>query len=287
MELNLEEILNKVIQLSSKVAIFIKEESEKISKEDVEIKSSHDYVTYVDKTSEAMLVKGLSEILPEAGYIAEEGTSNKKGDRYNWIIDPLDGTTNFIHGIPFYCISIALQDLKPEVECENTENGEIILGLIHHVSNDEKFYSYKSVPAFLNGKEIKVSNIQDLDSALLVTGFPYHNYDKLEGYMKLLEYTMQHTSGLRRLGSAALDLAYVAAGRCELFYEYGLQPWDVAAGLFLVKQAGGKVCDFAGGSNYLFGKEIITGNLHLTDKFLSVVKLYMGSSNNTHTLSKY
>ncbi|MEG1499281.1 MAG: inositol monophosphatase family protein [Bacteroidales bacterium] len=278
-ELNLAFLLQKVIEISEKTADFIRSQSLKITQEDVEFKGAHDYVTYVDKTSEAQLVASLSELLPQAGFITEEGTSIKQGLRYHWIIDPLDGTTNFIHGIPFYCISIALQDKQAKsLDLPSSmPEGEIILGLVHHISSNEKFYSHKGIPAFVNGKEIHVSGKNDLENSLLATGFPYYDYERLSSYMKLLEYTMQHTAGVRRLGSAALDLAYVACGRCELFYEYGLRPWDVAAGQFLVKQAGGKVCDFNGGNQYLHGKEIVSANPTILSSFLKLLKQFIPS----------
>ena len=339
--LDLEKTTQQVLALSETVAAFIRQQAEKISSKDVEVKGSHDYVTYVDKTSEKMLVEGLKEILPEAGFIAEEGTEKEEGVRYNWIVDPLDGTTNFIHGIPFYCISIALQDklaqevpvapaqpaaqagIKAEKEAasqtdktkdserycptnetsglnQQTENqsnhpatnvpsentfiqpkpipeGEIILGLVHHISMDEKFYAFWGSPAYLNGKPIHVSPLQDLDTSLIVTGFPYYDFERLDGYMDLLKETMRSTAGVRRLGSAALDLAAVAAGRSEVFFEYCLKPWDVAAGQFIVKQAGGQVCDFAGGNHYLHGREIVCGNPGILAKFLRMLQKYVPS----------
>ncbi|MDR1973191.1 MAG: inositol monophosphatase [Bacteroidales bacterium] len=256
----MEKILQQVINLAREAGKFIKEQNSIVSSADVQTKGAHDYVTYVDKNTEKMLVNGLSKILPEAGFIAEEGTSSKKGERYNWIIDPLDGTTNFIHKIPFYCISIGLEDVV---------SGKIVLGVIFHIDMDEMFYSCEGLPAFLNDNKIIVSDIRTLDNSLLATGFPYHDYERLPEYMKFLEYTMLHSSGVRRLGSAALDLAYVACGRCDVFYEYGLNAWDIAAGTFLVEQAGGKVSDFAGGNNFLHGREIIATNNNVHSEFLT------------------
>ena len=306
-ELGLDGMARKVIDLSETAAAFIRRQAEKISSKDVETKGSHDYVTYVDKTSEKMLVDGLRKILPEAGFITEEGTEKEEGSRYNWIVDPLDGTTNFIHGIPFYCISIALQDKMaqtlpaaparpaahagiktetenagktpayPHIQPKPIPEGEIILGLVHHISMDEKFHAVWGSPAFLNGRPIQVSPMQDLDTSLIVTGFPYSDFERLEGYMDLLKETMRSTAGVRRLGSAALDLASVAAGRSEIFFEYSLKPWDVAAGQFIVKQAGGQVCDFAGGNRYLHGREIVCGNPGILGKFLKMLQKHVSS----------
>jgi myo-inositol-1(or 4)-monophosphatase len=261
LKIDLEKICNDTCTLSKQVGAFIKNEGTKFSNERVEVKGKNDFVSYVDKTAEKILVDGLTLILPEAGYIAEEGTSTKKGDVYNWIIDPLDGTTNFIHGIPCFAISIAL-----------IRNNELVLGVIYEINMDECFYAWENSSAYLNGKTINVSSAPTLADSLIATGFPYYDYSKMDEYMELFKYFMKHTHGLRRLGSAATDLAYVACGRFEGFYEYSLQPWDVAAGAFIVKQAGGKVTDFKGGDDFVFGKEIVAGNSLVFDEFLNVVK---------------
>lgn len=260
--MNLEQLCQEVISLSTEVGNFIRDENIKAS--DVEIKSKNSLVTYVDKTAEKRLVDGLSVLIPEAGFIAEEGTSIKKGEVYNWIIDPLDGTTNFIHGLPVYCISIALR-----------KENQIILGVIFEITSSECFYAWENSAAFLNGKPIHVSETDDLSQSLIATGFPYYNYDRLSEYMQLLQHFMKETRGIRRLGSAAMDLAYVACGRMDGFYEYSLNAWDVAAGAFIVQQAGGQVCDFSGGDDYLFGREIIASNSNLHTTFLSTIKSYM------------
>ncbi|MDR0762936.1 MAG: inositol monophosphatase [Bacteroidales bacterium] len=276
----MEKILQQVLELVREAGKFIKEQNARITTDDVEVKGAHDYVTYVDRNTEKILVDGLSRILPEAGFITEEGTSSVYGKRYNWIIDPLDGTTNFIHKIPFYCISIGLEEVSagdnPQVcgssdETRNILNSQsnLVLGVIYHIDMDEMFYSCKGLSAYLNGNPIRVSNTPNLDCSLLATGFPYHDYERLGEYMKFLEYTMLHSSGVRRLGSAALDLAYVACGRCDVFYEYGLNAWDVAAGAFLVQQAGGRVSDFKGGANFLHGYEVIATNANVYDEFIN------------------
>lgn len=261
MSINLQTLCQDVCALSKEVGVFIKNEGEKFSLMKVEVKGKNDFVTYVDKTSEKRIVEKLAILLPEAGFIAEEGTSTKKGEIYNWVIDPLDGTTNFIHGIPCFAISIALM-----------RNKELVLGVIYEINLDECFYAWEGSKAYLNGKEINVTKTAKLADSLLATGFPYYDYNRMDDYMKLFNYFMKHTHGLRRLGSAATDLAYVACGRFEGFYEYSLQPWDVAAGAFIVQQAGGKVTDFKGEGNYIFGKEIVAGNTAFFDEFLDAVK---------------
>lgn len=261
MTLELNDLCQEVCQLTRKVGGFIRTEQKKFSTNSIEVKGKNDFVSYVDKSAEMQLVETLSKLLPESGFIAEEGTSKKKGETYNWIIDPLDGTTNFIHGIPCFAISIALM-----------RNEELILGVIYEINLDECFYAWEGSNAFLNGKEIHVSKAATLADSLIATGFPYYDYTRMDDYMKLFNYFMKHTHGLRRLGSAATDLAYVACGRFDGFYEYSLQSWDVAAGAFIVKQAGGKVTDFSGKHNYIFGKEIVAGNSTNFEEFLNTVK---------------
>ncbi|MFM7023362.1 MAG: inositol monophosphatase family protein [Flavobacteriales bacterium] len=265
--MNYQALCEEVIVLAKEVGQFMKEENQKIRATDVESKEhGNSLVTYVDKTAEKKIIAKLSQLLPESGFIAEEGTSDKIGKVYNWIIDPLDGTTNFIHGLPIYSVSIALQ-----------EGEEIVLGVVHEVNLNECFYAWKGSNAYLNGKEISVSNRARIEDSLLATGFPYWDFGKMDAYLDILKDFTARTRGLRRLGSAAADLAYVAAGRFEAFYEYSLKPWDVAAGAFLVERAGGKVTDFSGNRDLISGKEMLASNgvLHevlqksIADKFLA------------------
>ena len=244
--IDLEKTLTNTKALVLDVGDFIRQESSNFSVSDIEHKGFNDLVSYVDKSAEEKLVAGCATILPQAGFIAEEGTSNKTGDTYNWIIDPLDGTTNFTHGLPVYAISLALM-----------QDNEVILGIVYEINRDECFYAIKGQRAFLNDQEIAVSKAQHLSESLLATGFPYYDFDQMNIYLQILNDFMQKTHGLRRMGSAAVDLAYVACGRFEGFFEYNLNAWDVAAGAFIVQQAGGKVTDFKGGSDYIFGREIM------------------------------
>ncbi len=261
--MNLEYICNQVIELSKTVASFINKE--KINSADVETKSKNSLVTYVDKTAERKIVDGLIPLIPNAGFITEEETANNLGAEYNWIVDPLDGTTNFIHGIPFYSISIALQ-----------KGNNTILGMVLEATSGECFYAWEGSNAYLNGKRIQVSKTKTFADSLLATGFPYYDYDRVDKYIALLKHFMQETRGIRRMGSAALDLAYVACGRFDGFYEYSLNPWDVAAGAFIVQQAGGRVTDFKGENNYIYGKEIVAGNNTLFNDLSKAIKDYMG-----------
>jgi myo-inositol-1(or 4)-monophosphatase len=247
--MNPEDKKDQLLALTREVKDYIFKEAGEFSKDKIEKKGKNDLVSYVDKTAEKMIVEGCRDILPEAGFIAEEGTSNVKGEQYNWIIDPLDGTTNFTHSLPIFSISIALAEGK-----------DILLGVVHEVNLDECFYAVKGKGAYLNDSPITVSKENDLSESLLATGFPYQAFDKMDDYLMIMKYFMQNTHGLRRLGSAAVDLAYVACGRFEGFFEYSLKPWDIAAGALLVQEAGGKVTDFSNGDDYLFRGDILAAN---------------------------
>lgn len=262
--MNYDYIIEQMIVAAKEAGSFIREERKKFDITKVEVKGKNDFVSYVDKTSEKIITEKLNGVIPEAGFITEEKTINKTGIEYNWIIDPLDGTTNFIHGIPCYAVSIGLK-----------KNEDIVAGVIYEVNLDECFYAHIESMAFCNGKEINVSKTTAVKDSLLVTGFPYYDYRKLDAYLMLFKYFMQHSHGLRRLGSAATDMAYVAAGRFDAFYEYSLKPWDVAAGIIIIKQAGGNVSDFSGGTNFLFGEEIIACNSHMFEEMKKVVKDFM------------
>jgi len=246
------------------VGQYIRSERHQVAPEQVETKSRHSLVTRVDKHAEKMLVERLGQLLPEAGFIAEEGTSDRRGERFDWIVDPLDGTTNFIHGLYPHAVSVALR-----------EGDEIVVGVIYEVGADECFHTWKGGPALLNGKPIRVSATASIDDALIGTGFPYYDYSLLPNFIRSLEHFMVHSRGLRRPGSAATDLAYVACGRFDAFYEYSLNPWDVAAGILLVRQAGGTVHDFRGGTDYLFGKEIVACNAAMSEQMLATVRSFM------------
>ncbi len=243
------QLLQEVIVLVKETGDFIRTEAQNFDTSKIEYKGKNDLVSYVDQEAEKRLVKGLSELLPGSGFIAEEGTSNHKSDTYNWIIDPLDGTTNFTHGLPIFAISIAL-----------VKRNELSLGVVYDISRDECFHAVKGNGAFLNHVPIQVSQTPSIDKALLATGFPYYNFDQMQQYLSIINEFMQTTHGLRRMGSAAIDLVYTACGRFEGFFEYNLNAWDVAAGALIVQEAGGVVTDFKGGNDFLFGREIIAGN---------------------------
>jgi myo-inositol-1(or 4)-monophosphatase len=248
--MNLEQILKEVVTVVKQTGTFIQKERDSFSENQVREKSLNQLVSHVDEQAERMLVEKFEALIPEAGFITEEETLVKAGKgRYRWVIDPLDGTTNFIHSLPVYCVSVALM-----------EKEEVVLGVIYEMNRDELFTAIKGKGAFLNGKPISTSKAEKLENTLLATGFPYYDFEKMNAYLELLHKLMRNTRGMRRMGSAAVDLAYVACGRFDGFFEYSLHPWDVAAGALIVQEAGGVVQDFHGKQDYLFGKEIIAGN---------------------------
>jgi myo-inositol-1(or 4)-monophosphatase len=255
-------ISQQTMGLGRLVGAYIREEAKSFNYHFVEEKGLNDLVSYVDKTAEEQIVKGLKKILPEAGFITEEGTAGYSTEEYRWIVDPLDGTTNFTHGLPVFAVSIALIHLE-----------ELVVGVVYEINKDEMFSATLGKGALLNGKPIKVSSREKLSESLLATGFPYYNFEQMPAYLNILNEFMQSTHGLRRMGSAAVDLAYVACGRFEGFFEYNLNAWDVAAGSLIVKEAGGEVTDFNLGSNFLFDREIIAGGKVLIE-MQSIISKY-------------
>ncbi len=243
---------------------FIRKEAGLFDISRVEKKGLNDLVSYVDKGSEKMLVERLGKLIPDSGFIAEEGTSTRKGKKYNWVIDPLDGTTNFVHGLQPYAVSIGLM-----------EYDEIIAGVIYEVGQNDTFSAWKDGGAWLNGRQIFVSETNSLAESLLATGFPYYDFRYIGPYMESLTYLCEYSQGIRRLGSAAVDLAYVACGKFEGFYEYGLHPWDVAAGIIIVREAGGKVSDFSGNQSNVTGVEIIASSSLIYPEFLESIAKFL------------
>jgi len=261
--MNLTAIHEKVIELSLEVGAFIRKEGENFDPARIEQKTSfNNLVSYVDQEAERRMVSTLKLLLPQAGFITEEGTVEQSSrQEYNWIIDPLDGTTNFLHGLPVFATSIGL-----------AKGNEVISGVVYHIGRDECFHAHIDSPAFCNKNQIKVSNANSLQESLLATGFPYYHSNKSDRYLEIIKSFLAKTHGIRRLGSAAIDLAYVACGRLEGFFEYNLNPWDVAAGSLIVKQAGGMVTDFSGNGNFLFGKELCASNSAIHAEMLHEVQ---------------
>ena len=257
-------ICSEAVNVIRETGNFVKKELYRFDKRKTESKGLNDFVSYVDKGSEEMLVEKLGIILPEAGFITEEGTSSKKGLKYCWVIDPLDGTTNFLHGLHPFAISVAL-----------LEDDEIVIGIVYEAGGNEIFTSWKNGGAWLNDEPVHVSDAPALSDSLIATGFPYYDFTRLDNFMKSLAHFCKTTHGIRRLGSASIDLAYVACGRFEAFYEYSLKPWDIAAGILLVREAGGRVSDFSGNENNISGNEIVAANSLVFPEFLENVSKFM------------
>jgi myo-inositol-1(or 4)-monophosphatase len=260
---DLQALCERVQVASIRVGAYIREEQKKLQQHQIEQKGRSNFVTHVDKQAEQYFVDALTPIFPEAGFITEEDHTRERKSRWNWVIDPLDGTTNFIHGVPFFATSVAL--LRDDVP---------VLGVIYEINMDECFYAWENGGAWMNGKKITCSNATTLSESLIGTGFPYSDSDTQETYMRLFTDLQNSSHGMRRPGSAATDMAYVACGRFDAFYEYGLSPWDVAAGCVLIAEAGGAVSDFNGTSNFIFGKQLICGTRAVQQALQAKINTY-------------
>jgi myo-inositol-1(or 4)-monophosphatase len=260
-QMNLQQILQPTLNLIKETGAFIRREGQNFDRSHIEQKGLNDLVSYVDKQAEERLVNGLRQLMPGCGFIAEEGTAQASDEEYKWVIDPLDGTTNFLHGLPPHAISVGL-----------LQGQELVMGVVYEVIGDELFWALKGQGAYCNGQPISVSPIDKLSAGLMATGFPYYDFGMMEVYLQILNEFMRKSHGLRRLGSAAVDLVYTALGRFEGFYEYNLNPWDVAAGILIVQEAGGQVSDFKGGNDYLFGREIIATNGRVHAEVLEIIR---------------
>jgi myo-inositol-1(or 4)-monophosphatase len=258
--LELDNLCSKVQKIAIQAGMFLKSERERFDVFRVEEKSAHNYVSYVDKESERCLVNQLHNLLPEAGFVTEEDTVAYQHETYYWVIDPLDGTTNYIHNMAPYCVSIAL-----------CKADEILLGVVYEVCRDECFHAVKGGKAFLNGKEIRVSEVSALDKAFIGLGLPYSSEAYKPVALRLLDCLYGHAGGSRVLGSAAVELCYVACGRFEARIEAFLGSWDVAAGGLIIMQAGGKLSDFSGGNKWTSGEEVIGSNGLVHGSILSIM----------------
>lgn len=247
--MNYSKELEVAKQAAKEAATIIREYAGKTSF-DVKLKGKNDLVTDADVNSEKRIIKVIEEAFPDDHILAEESQAKASiPEGRIWIIDPIDGTTNFAHSFPVYCVSIALW-----------ENREPKVGLVYEVANDELFTATEGGGAYLNEERIWISQNEDPSSSLIGTGFPYNNLNLVDNYLKLFKRMMEKTHGVRRPGSAAWDLCNVACGRFEGFYEYGLSAWDVAAGVLMIKEAGGVITDWKGEGDWLFGQRIIAGN---------------------------
>ena len=258
--INLEELTKQVRVLAMETGKFLKKERTHFQREKVQEKNAHDYVSYVDKESERRIVARLQELLPEAGFIAEEGSGSLTTEEYCWVVDPLDGTTNFIHNNAPFCVSIALRNRE-----------DILLGVVYEVCRNECFWAWKGSAAYLNGEEIHVTNINNLDQSFIELGFPYDAERFRPIITRLIERLYGRVGGLRLMGSAAVELCYIAAGRFEARFEGLLGPWDIAAGSIILTQAGGKITDFSGGDSFYSGHEVLATNGQIHEQMLKII----------------
>jgi myo-inositol-1(or 4)-monophosphatase len=253
----LKHFLEVAIETAQDAGQILREEMERPPT--ISHKAEFDLVTQADRRSEALIVRRLQKYFPDHAVAAEEGSGKDTGSEYRWHVDPLDGTTNFAHAYPCFCVSMAL-----------ARKNELLLGVIFNPIYNELFTAARGEGAFFNGKKIQCSKIDALKNSLLCTGFPNHNRESNPNFRFYWDFTLR-THGVRRDGSAALDLAYVAMGRFDSFWEYGLNPWDTAAGVVLVEEAGGRISDMQGQPYVLGGPSILSSNGHIHEEMLRVV----------------
>ena len=254
-------MLNTAVKAARKAGTIISRASRDVDLLKVESKRQNDFVTEVDRAAEAAIIAVLHEAYPNHSILAEEsGASKGSQSEFVWIIDPLDGTTNFIHGVPQFAVSIGLR-----------HKGVMTQGVVFDPVKNELFTATRGAGAYLNDKRMRVGKRDRINDALIGTGFPFSKIDLLERYIEMFRKVTLNCAGIRRPGAAALDLAYVAAGRFDGFWEMGLAPWDMAAGALLVQEAGGLVGDFAGNSDYMESGEIVAGSPKVFAQLLALV----------------
>ena len=245
---NLETITRLVCDIAREAGSYIRKERAGFSVEKVERKHAHDYVSYVDKGSEQLIVKALRELLPEAGFITEEGSAGHTDEQFVWVVDPLDGTTNFIHGFAPYAVSIAL--------CKGRQ---IVVGVVYEIVSDECFYAWQGGGAWVNGQSLHVGK-SEINDALLCLQLPY-NSDSYKPVIKhLIDYFYGNVGSIRMIGSAAIALCYVAAGRLDVYAERYIGQWDYMAGALIVQEAGGRVTNYAGEDYFMEGDSVVATN---------------------------
>jgi len=255
-------VINVMVGAARKAARGLLKDFGEVEQLQVSVKGPGEFVSTADLQAERTLRAELTRARPGFSLLFEEGGASEGSDpHHRWIVDPLDGTTNFLHGIPHFAISIALE-----------HDGEIVAGLVYEPTRDEMFWAEKGVGAYLNDRRLRVSGRRHLADALIGTGIPFGGRSNHPQYLATLPPIMAATSGVRRLGAAALDLAYVAAGRYDGFWEFGLFPWDLAAGLLLVREAGGFVSDLAGGQSMMTSGNVLAANAHLHLPLAALIK---------------
>ena len=262
--IELEKLSRRVTEVAEEAAAFVRSQVGKVGTSEIEAKERNSLVSYVDKTAERMLVEALTPLVPDPGFVTEEDTVANSRNEYTWVIDPLDGTTNFLQQIPIFSVSVGL-----------AHHGEFVPGCIIDIMQEDCYTAWREGGAWLNGDRIKVSPTEDLTTAMVGTGFPYHDPNKLNVLAEMFQEVLLASRGIRRLGSAALDLAYVASGKLDAFYETTLNPWDIAAGVIIVREAGGLVTDFEDGGDFVHKKELIASNGHLHTSLGDIVRRHL------------
>ena len=252
-------MLNTAVKAARKAGSIITRASFDVDKLTVRRKQQNDFVSEVDDAAEDAIISTLRDAYPDHGFLGEESGYKDRDAEYLWVIDPLDGTTNFLHGVPQYCVSIGL-----------LQKGIPQQAVVFDPNRNELFTATRGVGAYLNDRRIRVSRTDKIEDALLGTGFPFKEISNLDDYVRMLRNAMRTCSGVRRPGAAALDLAWVACGRYDGFWEMGLSPWDMAAGALLIREAGGLVGDFEGNEGFLDKGRIVAANSKL---FASLLKL--------------
>ncbi|MEH6638759.1 MAG: inositol monophosphatase family protein [Porticoccaceae bacterium] len=264
----MEPMLSIALQAARAAGVQIVRASDRLDRIKVEAKGQHDYVSEVDRDAESIIIEHLRKAYPDHSIVSEEfGAQAGRDTDSEWLIDPLDGTTNFIRGIPHYAVSIAFR-----------YKGRLEHAVVYDPIKREEFTASRGKGAFLNGQRIRVSGRIARAGALFATGIPFSSkpFDNIDPYLACMKDLADDSSGIRRMGAASLDLAYVAAGRYDAFWEMYLQPWDIAAGVLLVREAGGMVSDFQGGDNYLDNGHIVASTPRLFKPTLSIVGKHLG-----------
>lgn len=258
--MRLDSYMEAAKEAARKAGAVLRENIDETSK--IIFKGDIDLVTNFDTQCQSIIFEHLSKNFPDHDFLAEEGLSEEKGAEFQWIIDPLDGTTNYVHNFPVFTVSIAL-----------AENMEIVLGVVYDPMREEMFSAIKGESAYLNGKEIKVSSVDDLDKSLISTGFPYDVRESKENNIVHFNNFLTRVQGIRRCGSAAMDLCYVACGRFDGFWELKLKVWDMAAGALIVQEAGGRISDFQDGEFSFFDSDILATNGLIHYQMVNVLQM--------------
>ncbi|MCB0284190.1 MAG: inositol monophosphatase [Calditrichaeota bacterium] len=245
----MNELLNTAQTAAKKAGKILMENFGKVKSADIRKKSQTDFLSYVDEQSEKVIINTIRAAFPDHSILAEESGADNQKNNYTWIIDPLDGTTNYLKSIPVFAVSIAVEFQK-----------EIVAGVILDPVHNDLFYAAKGKGAFLNGNPVRVSQETNINESFFATGFPFKLKHKVPDYLNAFKNLFDHSVGARRMGAAAIDLAYVACGKFDGFWEIGLKPWDMAAGEILIREAGGIVTDFWNQPNHLNNSHLLTGN---------------------------